>query len=168
MRPNQSLYDSRAFFLIALRVAIGWHFLYEGLVKLFTPSWTASGYLLDSKGLLAPMFKGIAASPGMLRFVDSLNEWGLILIGAGLILGLLTRPAIIGGMVLLTFYYLSHPPLVIFNYSLPSEGSYFIVDKIMIEFIALGVLYTFRTELVVGIDRLLFRNKAYMPDDGKG
>jgi hypothetical protein len=38
----------------------------------------------------------------------------------------------------------------------------------MIEFIALGVLYTFRTELVVGIDRLLFRNKAYMPDDGKG
>lgn len=168
MQQHQSLYDTRAFFLVALRVAIGWHFLYEGLVKLFTPSWTSSGYLLDSKGILAPLFRGVASDPGWLRFVDSLNEWGLILIGAGLILGLFTRVAIVSGMALLTLYYLSHPPLVIYNYSLPSEGSYFIVDKIMIEFIALGVLYFFRTELIVGIDRLLFRNKAYLQEDGKG
>jgi thiosulfate dehydrogenase [quinone] large subunit len=147
------------FFLVALRIAIGWHFLYEGLVKLFTSSWTSSGYLMDSKGFLAPMFKSMASSPGVLNFVDHLNEWGLILIGAGLILGLFTRLASIAGMILLAFYYLSHPPLIIFSYALPSEGSYFIVDKIMIEFIALGVLYAFRTEWIIGIDRLIFRKK---------
>jgi thiosulfate dehydrogenase [quinone] large subunit len=147
------------FFLVALRIAIGWHFLYEGLVKLFTSSWTSSGYLMDSKGLLSPLFRGMASNPHMLSFVDHLNEWGLILIGAGLILGLFTRPAIIAGMILLAFYYLSHPPLIMFSYALPSEGSYFIVDKIMIEFIALGVLYAFRSEWIVGIDRILIRKK---------
>lgn len=38
-------------FLVILRVLIGWYFLYEGLAKVFTPNWTAFGYLIDSKGI---------------------------------------------------------------------------------------------------------------------
>jgi thiosulfate dehydrogenase [quinone] large subunit len=167
MYQRQGLTGTQQFFLVALRIAIGWHFLYEGLVKLFTSSWTSSGYLMDSKGFMAPLFKGIAGNPHLLNFVDHLNEWGLILIGAGLILGLFTRVSAIAGMILLALYYLSHPPLVIFNYALPSEGSYFIVDKIMIEFIALGVIYSFRTEWITGLDRLIFRNKAYYKENGR-
>ena len=32
--------------LVVLRVFIGWHFLYEGLVKLLNPYWSAAGYLV--------------------------------------------------------------------------------------------------------------------------
>jgi hypothetical protein len=39
--------------LTILRVAIGWHFLYEGLTKLFNPAWTAAGYLESATGPLA-------------------------------------------------------------------------------------------------------------------
>jgi thiosulfate dehydrogenase (quinone) large subunit len=145
--------------LVILRVAIGWHFLYEGLVKLFNPAWSPYGYLMDSKGFMASVFHAMASSPGVLRFVDHLNEWGLVLIGLGLILGLFTRIAIWGGMLLLAFYYLSHPPFVGLNYALPSEGSYFIIDKVVIEFLALGILYLFPTWRTIGLERLIFRNK---------
>lgn len=109
---------------------------------------------MDSKGFLAPLFKSLASDPTILSFVDRLNEWGLILIGLGLLLGLFTRPASLAGMLLLAFYYLSHPPFTGYNYALPSEGSYFIIDKIMIEFIALGVIYSFYAGGIFGLDML--------------
>jgi thiosulfate dehydrogenase (quinone) large subunit len=160
MDQHPSFSRTQAFFLVALRLAIGWHFLYEGLVKVFSPSWTSSGYLMDSKGFLAPVYRSIALNPEILRIADFLNEWGLVLVGLGLILGFLTRVAIIAGMVLLASYYLSHPPLIAYTYALPTEGSYFIVDKILIELIALGVLYAFPSQLILGIDRLMFHNNV--------
>ena len=36
--------------LVILRVLTGWYFLYEGVTKLLSPSWSAYGYLMDSKG----------------------------------------------------------------------------------------------------------------------
>ena len=159
LNERSYLSNAQAFFLAALRIVVGWHFLYEGLIKLFTSSWTATGYLMDSKGFMAPVFRSMAASPDVLRVVDTLNEWGLVLIGAALILGLFTRLASIAGMLLLLFYYLSHPPFIGLNYALPSEGSYFIVDKIVIEFFALGVVYIFRAGLFAGLDSLLSRNR---------
>lgn len=146
--------------LVVLRVAIGWHFLYEGLIKLFNPAWSPLGYLMDSKGFLAPFYHWMASDPNVLKVVDVLNEWGLVLIGLGLVLGVFTRMAILSGMLLLAFYYLSHPPFVGLSYALPSEGSYFIIDKVVIEFIALGVLYLFPTSRVIGIDRLICRSNS--------
>ncbi|MGE5421141.1 MAG: DoxX family protein [Chloroflexota bacterium] len=167
MYQRQSFTNTQAFFLVALRIAIGWHFLYEGLVKVLSPSWTSSGYLMDSKGFLSPVYRSIAANPDILKVVDFLNEWGLVLIGAGLILGLFTRVASIAGIVLLATYYLSHPPLVDYSYALPSEGAYFIVDKILIELIALGVIYSFPTQWILGIDMLLHGNKVKPTDHGR-
>jgi thiosulfate dehydrogenase (quinone) large subunit len=145
--------------LVLLRVAIGWHFLYEGLVKVFNPSWSPLGYLLDSKGVFAPMYHAMASNATILNVLDYLNEWGLVGIGLGLVLGCFTRLATLGGMVLLSFYYLSHPPFIGLNYALPSEGSYFIVDKVVIEFLALGVLYLFPTGRIIGLDSLIFKGK---------
>lgn len=167
MYQHQSFTKTQRFFLIALRLAIGWHFLYEGLVKLLSASWTSSGYLMDSKGFMAPVFQSMASTPEVLKVVDFLNEWGLVLIGLGLILGMFTRVAAVAGMVLLAFYYLSHPPFIGYSYALPSEGSYFIVDKILIELIALGVMYSFPTQWIIGIDRLMFRNKINGSDYGR-
>jgi len=35
-----------------LRIFIGWHFLYEGLAKLFSP-WSSAGYLMESQWLFS-------------------------------------------------------------------------------------------------------------------
>jgi thiosulfate dehydrogenase [quinone] large subunit len=142
--------------LLLLRVLIGWHFLYEGLVKLINPDWSSIGYLLDSKWILSGFFHSLAANPGVLNVVDFLNVWGLILVGLGLVLGVFTRISTVGGMVLLGFYYLSHPPLLNLEYVLPSEGSYLIVNKTLIEMFGLWVLYLFPTGRIMGIDRIIF------------
>ena len=55
-------------FLVILRVLIGWYFLYEGLAKVFTPNWTAFGYLIDSKGIFSPIFTAIAENLIYWRF----------------------------------------------------------------------------------------------------
>lgn len=142
--------------LVALRMLIGWHFLYEGLAKLLNPYWSSSGYLLEAKGFLSGFFTSIVANPMALRIVDWLNIYGLIAIGLGLIVGCLTRPAAIAGAVLLLLYYLCNPPFVGFTYSAPTEGSYLIVNKNLVELCALVVLALFPTGRVLGLDRLLF------------
>ncbi|MEX2369871.1 MAG: DoxX family membrane protein [Bacteroidales bacterium] len=143
--------------LVILRVAIGWHFLYEGIIKLLNPNWSSVGYLMDSKGWFSGIFQSIAGNPDMLQVADFLNVWGMILIGAGLILGLFSRLASYGGIVLLALYYLSHPPLLNAVYAIPSEGSYMLVNKNLIELITLVVLTMFPTSGIVGLDRFIFR-----------
>ncbi len=142
--------------LVILRVFIGWHFLYEGLVKLFTPYWTSAGYLVESKWIFSSLFIGIATNPTLLKIVDFLNVWGLIAIGLGLILGCFTRVASISGIVLLFLYYICQPPIIGYTYSSPSEGSYLIVNKNLIEMAALFVLTIFPTGYDIGLDRLIF------------
>jgi thiosulfate dehydrogenase (quinone) large subunit len=146
--------------LVALRLAIGWHFLYEGLAKLANPNWTSAGYLLDSAGFMKNIFFNLAANPDVLKVVDFLNIWGLILIGLGLILGVFTRISIISGIVLMIFYYLSHPPFVGLKYALPSDGSYLVINKLVIEILALGVLLMFPTWKEWGLDRWIFGGRS--------
>jgi len=145
---------SQLYLLTALRVVIGWHFLYEGLVKLANPDWSSIGFLLDSKGVLSNLFYFLASNSDILKVVDTLNIAGLVLIGLGLILGSFTRLATIGGIILLAFYYLSHPPFIGLKYILPMEGSYLVVSKNLIELVALCVLLVFPTSYIFGLDRL--------------
>lgn len=142
--------------LVLLRMLIGWHFLYEGLVKLFNPYWSAGPYLAESKWIFKGIFHTIEGSATLLPIVDFLNEWGLIVIGLGLILGLFTRGFAIAGMILVFLYWLSNPPFIGYKYSMPPEGSYIIVNKNLIEAAALFVLALFPTGRVIGLDRLLF------------
>jgi thiosulfate dehydrogenase [quinone] large subunit len=145
--------------LVTLRMLIGWHFFYEGLAKLANPYWTAAGYLSESKFILSKFFVSLAANPSTLLFVDFVNKWGLVLIGLGLLLGCFTRVATIAGIVFLALYYLAAPPFVGYVYSMPSEGSYLIVNKVLIELAALAVLLAFPTGRLIGLDRLIFWKK---------
>ena len=146
--------------LVVLRVSIGWHFLYEGLAKLGNPNWSSLSYLLDSQGLFRGLFVSMASDPAVLQVVDFLNVWGLVAIGLGLILGLFTRVALFSGILLLAFYYLSHPPFVGLKYAMPAEGSYLVVNKVLIEGVALVVLLFFDTGRAIGIDRFICRKKG--------
>jgi thiosulfate dehydrogenase [quinone] large subunit len=140
--------------LVMLRFAIGWHFLYEGLVKVLNPSWTSKAYLLDSGGPMKGIFDWMAHNQTVLSSVDFLNAWGLTLIGLSLLLGIFTRLGSFAGMFLLLFYYLSHPAFPGIEYLFPSDGSYFIINKTLIEFFALYVVLAFPTAHVVGLERL--------------
>jgi len=47
------------FFMVLLRISIGWHFAYEGVWKLMQPDWRATSYLVRSSGPLRPMFRAM-------------------------------------------------------------------------------------------------------------
>lgn len=140
-----------------LRVFIGWHFLYEGIAKLLKESWSAKGFLMQSKWIFAGIFKGIANSPDLLKFVDQLNMWGLVAIGLGLILGCFTRVASYSGMALVLLYYICNPPFVGYFYSIPMEGSYLFVNKNLVEAAALFVLAISNNGYYYGLDHLIFK-----------
>src|SRR3954451_5046737 len=55
------------FFLVALRLAIGWHILFEGLEKLNSPTWSSEVYLRESVGPLAPAFRDLAGDSALAR-----------------------------------------------------------------------------------------------------
>lgn len=143
--------------LVVLRIFVGWHFLYEGMIKVLNPNWTAMTYLIDSKGMFSKMFVNMAGNAGVMNFVDFLNEWALVFIGLGLLLGCFTRLSSIGGMLLLLLYTMSHPALIGVEYKMPFEGSYFLIDKNLIELAALGVLFVFPAARVIGLDRFLVK-----------
>jgi thiosulfate dehydrogenase [quinone] large subunit len=147
---------SQLWLLVILRVAIGWHLLYEGIIKLLNPNWSSAGYLMDSKGWFSGIFQAIASNPNVLEVADFLNIWGLIFVGLGLVLGLFTRLASYGGIALLALYYLSHPASINASYAIPSEGNYIFVNKNLIELITLAVLTVFPSGNIIGIDRFIF------------
>ncbi len=149
--------------LSVLRLAIGWHFLYEGMVKLLDPHWSSAGYLAGSTGPLAGIYDQVLASPALLTVVDQLNIWGLILIGLGLMLGLFTRLAAGAGVALLVLYYLSNPPLIRHGLSLPTEGNYLFIDKNLIELVMLGLIASFDPHRLWGLDRLLAARRSGAP-----
>jgi thiosulfate dehydrogenase [quinone] large subunit len=146
--------------LVVLRVLIGWHFLYEGLSKLTTPGWSASGYLLQSRGPLSGFFRWMASDPSVLANVNLLNQWGLTAIGLGLILGCFTRLASASGVLVILLFYLCNPPFVGYYYSTPTEGSYLIVNKNLVEAAALVVILVTDSGRAAGLDRLIHRLTA--------
>lgn len=139
--------------LTMLRIAIGWHFLNEGLVKVLDPGWSAFSYLNGAVGPFASLFKGLATNSNILEVINILNQWGLVLVGLGLMLGLFTRWACLGGIVLLVLYYLANPPFIGLGNTSMMEGNYLIVNKNLIEIFALWVVFQFPGSKIFGIDR---------------
>lgn len=121
------------------RVAIGWHLLYEGVIKLLADNWSATDYLSNATGPFAGFYHWLSSSEGLMHIIDSINIAGLILIGLGLFIGFAIRAASISGVILLILYYFTYPP---FGSSIlwSGEGNLFIVNKIFIEILALATL----------------------------
>jgi thiosulfate dehydrogenase [quinone] large subunit len=162
MRPLQQ------FALIALRTAIGWHFAYEGFYKLMLPGWTrtgerlapfsAAGYLKGATGPLASLFHAMAAHAAAMHSVDLIVPIGLLLVGLSLMLGLFTQLGCLGAMAFLALFYLSQPPLT----GLPmtgAEGENLIVNKNLIELIAVIAVFSFRTGWMAGLDQLRLQRR---------
>jgi uncharacterized membrane protein YphA (DoxX/SURF4 family) len=163
VKPGIQLSNNQMIVFTLLRVAIGWHFLYEGIVKLLTPGWSSAEFLQMSNWIFASAFHAIAVNQTALQVVDFLNIWGLIFIGLGLMIGLFTRQSILFGIILLALYYVANPPFVKNDFGVPVEGHYLIVNKNLIELLALTVLLFVPTGKVFGLDRIIFQKKTASP-----
>jgi len=141
--------------LVLLRMGIGWHFLYEGYVKLINPAWTAKPYLENAFGPAGGLFHALAANAQAVTVVDFLNSWGLAAAGAGLMLGALTQIAGLGAALMLVLYYISHPSWITVP-PMPAEGSYLLIDKTIVELLAVLTVVVFRTGRFAGLDALWY------------
>ena len=158
-----------------VRIVIGWHFLYEGIAKIVAVNWSSAPYLSGSRWIFAPVFNAMAESGAVTSVVDFINIWGMILVGIGLIFGLLTRWASVGGALMLLFYFVAYPPVPGYTIGVPVEGSYLWVNKTLIEFFVLVAFSFLSTEYHFGLDRLIKRWKdekarkpvADLPTDSK-
>jgi thiosulfate dehydrogenase [quinone] large subunit len=159
MKQSAGYSKWQAIALIVLRYLVGWHVLYEGIAKLLNPQWSSLSFLQDSKGLLEGIAGWIIANPGVLNVVDFLNTWGLIAIGLGLLLGLLSTLAAATGSLLVLVYYLNATPLIGVEYILPADGNNLLVNKTLIEAAALFVLALFPTSWIFGLDALIMKRK---------
>jgi thiosulfate dehydrogenase [quinone] large subunit len=154
--------------LVALRTLVGWHFLYEGFVKLVWPAWTragapmgrfsSAGYLRSSTGPLADVFRAFADA-SWLPWLDLLVAWSLLLVGLALMLGLFTQVACAGALALLALFYLSWLPTR-GVYEPGTEGNYLLVNKNLVEAAAVFVVLVFRTGRIAGLDLLLARPRG--------
>ncbi len=124
-----------------LRIFIGWHFLYEGLAKLFSP-WSSAGYLMESQWLFSGIFHRMAENQALLQAIDTLTIIGLIFVGIGLFLGLFTRISAAVGAFLIMLFYIANPPFIGYLSETTGEGHYLVINKQLIEMAAL-ILFIF-------------------------
>jgi uncharacterized membrane protein YphA (DoxX/SURF4 family) len=163
--------------LTITRIAIGWHFLYEGISKIIAAGWSSAPYLSSSRWVFAPLFHSMADNATAIALIDFLNIWGMILVGLGLMFGLFSRWASAGGALMLFFYFVAYPPFPGYMYGVPAEGSYLWVNRNLIEFFILTTFIFLSSDNFFGLDTLYQKwkeEKARKPvpdsleDKGKG
>ncbi|MFQ5711444.1 MAG: DoxX family protein [Candidatus Geothermarchaeales archaeon] len=138
----------RDYALLALRITLGWVFLWAGAEKLYSEITTGklatAGYLQHAvRGPFEAFFKSLAGN----IVVDAMVVWGLTLIGISLILGLLIRPSSFLGAVLMMFMYFSAFP--------PEHNPIF--DEHIAYAVSLVVLASSGAGRIAGLDGLLRR-----------
>jgi thiosulfate dehydrogenase [quinone] large subunit len=150
--------------LVVLRTCIGWHFLYEGYFKLILPAWASDGTHLG-RWSSASYLNGATGPVGHLLHAMFDAGWGhmidvtviaaLWFIGLSLMLGLFTQRGCEAALGMLTLFYVTVMPLD----GVPHpgmEGNYMIVNKTLIEWVAVAVLLSFQTGRIAGLDLLYF------------
>jgi uncharacterized membrane protein YphA (DoxX/SURF4 family) len=90
-----------------------------------------------------------------LDWSDFSVKWGLIVVGGCLLLGLFTRTACVAGALLLLMFYLAMPPLPGLPENPRSEGHYLLINKNLVEMLALLALATTYSGRWAGLDGLI-------------
>ena len=138
--------------LTILRVAIGWHFMYEGIAKWMMPNWTAFEYLSASNWIFKDFFIWIAENPTLLMLVDGFIMISMIIIGLMLMLGFVERIAYLWALSILLLLWFAKPPLTGLDFASVAEGNYLVIDKNAVEFFAILVLCFFPSGCYYGLN----------------
>ncbi|ELZ12976.1 DoxX family membrane protein [Natrinema thermotolerans] len=100
-----------AWFVLSLRLMMGWAFAYSGFTKLVAAEpFSAGGYLTNVAATngnpLAGLFAWMGSTPWFVEFANVAVPWGELLIGLGLLVGALVRlAAFFGALMMLMFYF---------------------------------------------------------------
>ena len=106
----------------------------------------------------------MAANPNVLEIVNPLNMWGLTAHRPRPDPRLLhARGRRLGHLVVILLYYLCNPPFVGYFYSIPTEGSYLVVNKNLVELAALAVVLVTGSGRAAGLDRIIHGCSADAP-----
>jgi len=101
-----------AWFVLALRLMMGYAFLYSGVTKLLAAEpFSATGYLTNAVPAASPLaglFHWMGTTPWFAEFLSVAVPWGEALIGLALIVGLLTRFAAFWGAFMMAMFYFSN------------------------------------------------------------
>jgi thiosulfate dehydrogenase [quinone] large subunit len=104
-------HDLSAWFVLALRLMMGYAFLHAGWTKIMSAEgFNAQGYLLyavpETGTPLLGMFTWMGNTPWFVDFINIAVPYGELLIGLGLIVGAFTRlAAFFGALMMLLFYF---------------------------------------------------------------
>ncbi|MFC7081342.1 DoxX family protein [Halorussus caseinilyticus] len=99
-----------AWFVLALRLMMGYAFLYSGWTKITAAEpFSATGYLMNAVPAESPLlglFHWMGSTPWFADFLSVAVPWGELLIGLALLAGILTRlAAFFGAFMMLMFYF---------------------------------------------------------------
>lgn len=130
--------------ILLLRVAIGWLFIYDGIIKLQDKAWSAHDFLVGTK--FFPAFYQWLASPEILSIVNMITPWALIILGAAILTGLYVRIVTIIAMTMMVLFYIP-----ILTFPTVTTGGY-LVDKTVIYFLVLLTLNTLDAGRYFGLD----------------
>ncbi len=145
-----------AYWLVIMRLTVGWWMLHAGLDKVvnwpFDASWFVGGAAAGtSLGPFVTMFSGEAG----LAFVNVMVPVGQVLIGLGLTLGALTRTAaFFGGFLMLFFYFINGET---------GGWAHGVVTGELLGILIFGMIASLGAGRVLGIDAYL-QNTAFFRD----
>jgi thiosulfate dehydrogenase [quinone] large subunit len=92
--------------ILFFRLAMAWTFLYAASHQLFVPGWSVAGFLSGTKTFhdVYVVFTPPTWSP----FTTVLVEYGHLLIGLSLLVGLMVRASASFGILLMLLYWTAH------------------------------------------------------------
>ena len=114
-------------YIFFLRISLGILFFYAGITKVLNPNWSAEGYLKGAKTFSE--FYNFLLQPNLLPIINFVNEWGLTLLGASLLLGIFVRLSSKLGALLMLLYYI---PILHFPYVGTGKMSFLVDEHIIL------------------------------------
>jgi len=98
-----------AWFVLSLRLMMGWAFAYSGATKILAGGFDSGGYLSFAAATngnpLEAMFAWMGSTPWFVEFANVAVPWGELFIGLGLLVGALVRLAAFFGALMMAMFY---------------------------------------------------------------
>jgi thiosulfate dehydrogenase [quinone] large subunit len=137
-------------FVFVLRILMAWIFLYAASHQVFNPGWSIVGFLKSTKTFhdLFAVFTTPSAAP----VVTFLVEYGHLLIGLSLLVGLMVRVSAVFGTLLMLTYWLAH-----MDFPYIENHNNFIVDYHIVYAVVLLYLVVKNAGHVWGLDQIVAR-----------
>lgn len=132
-------------FVVLFRLLMAWTFLYAASHQVFVSGWSVVGFLTHTRTFHD--FFVLFATPSVAPVTTVLVEYGHLLIGLSLLLGLFVRVSASFGILLLLLYWMAH-----MDFPYIENANNFIVDYHIVYAAVLGYLIAMRAGHVWGLD----------------